>query len=179
MHLEAETTLTRRKLRKYLTWVVLSSQKIRLAAVLVACVFLVLLAAPMIAADPAGLEGYLGVGIAVAVAAFFLSMPVMTSALQYRSLPEDARTLRFLFDDESFEVVNDHAGGKGKRSTFRYASLLRTVEDKDAFYLFIRKGQAFIVGKEDFAVGDADELGSRLRALGAKTNRRWDQKLKR
>ena len=91
------------------------------------------------------------------------------------------RTLRFLFDDESFEVVNDHAVGKGKRSTFRYAALLRTVEDKDAFYLFIRKGQAFIVGKSDFAVGSADELGSRLRALGSgvKTKRRWDQKLKR
>jgi hypothetical protein len=168
MHLEAETTLTKRKLRIYLRWVVLSSQKIRLAAVLVACVFLVLLAAPMIAADPSSLEGYLGVGIAVAVAALFLSMPLMASALQYRSLPEDARTLRFLFDDESFEVVNDHGDGKGKRSTFRYAALLRTVEDKDAFYLFIRKGQAFIVGKEDFPVGGANELGSRLQTLGPK-----------
>ncbi len=169
MRLEAETTLTKPLLRKYLHWTLVENQRKRLAVVQLFGALLAMLSFLLIWKLPYDATGYVGLVLAVAVVAGFTTMPRWSAALQYRRQKGvDPVRQRFSFLDDAFEADRDPADASKGRATVRYDGLVKAVDDKDAFYLFITKNSAYVVGKADFTVGDPKELGDRLAKLPAK-----------
>jgi hypothetical protein len=165
MRLEAETTLTKPLLRKYLHWMLIENQKKRLAVVQLLGALLIALSFGLIWIAPTDAAGYIGLALTAAILAGFFTLPRWAASLRFRGMPEDMKTQRFVFLDDAF-VADLDAGERLKgHSTVRYDGLVKAVEDKDVFYLFIRKDNAFVVAKADFTVGNPKDLGERLAKL--------------
>lgn len=63
----------------------------------------------------------------------------------------------YVFRKQGFSVVDGE--NEMKR---RYEDVLRVYETPEAFYLYFNKGQAFIVAKDGFTAGTAEDLRRRL-----------------
>ena len=170
MRIEVETTLTKRLLRCYLTYTVHRRQKGKAALTLAACLLLVALSCGMLLLDPTQPLGFIGLAFAALFLAGFATMPRWAAALQWRNVSKDLATQRFAFGDDAAEVANDASGRVQGRSTVRYAGLLQAVADRDAFYLFIQRNQAFIVDRSKFPAGADAELAARLKEV---CGRKW------
>jgi hypothetical protein len=169
MRLEAETTLTKPLLRQYLHWMLVENQRKRLAVVQLFAALLAMLSFLLVWKLPNDASGYVGLALVAVVLLGFFTMPRWSAAMQYRSLKGIVPPAqRFVFLDDAFEADRDPENAAKGRATTRYDALVQAVDDKDAFYLFISKNNAFVIGKADFTVGDAKELVERLAKLPAK-----------
>ncbi len=61
----------------------------------------------------------------------------------------------YKFSDDGFEVTTDLDNG-----TAKYDTLMKIVEDKNYFFLFVQKYSAYIVPKCDFSSGDPAEFSA-------------------
>ena len=61
------------------------------------------------------------------------------------------------FDHETIEIET-HKPEVDAHASYRYTGILKGYERKDAFYLFVDKRRAFLVSKNGFTEGSAEEL---------------------
>jgi hypothetical protein len=169
MRLEAETTLTRPLLRRYLFWLVFRKRKGYGNKLLAALGVLALLVGATLLVDPAETTGCVVLGFLAALAAVFLLLPRISASLQLRSARQDALRQRLVFGDDAFEVSSEGEGAARSRTTVRYAGMPLAVENGGDLYLFFDRRQAYLMRKTDFVQGTSDELVARLRqVLGAR-----------
>jgi hypothetical protein len=93
---------------------------------------------------------------------YLATFPFWGAALNFRNLAQDTLTERYIFSDDTFEIMNESSERFQSQITIHYDGLHLAVEDGDAFYFFLDKARVFIVAKSDFTEGDPDELGRML-----------------
>jgi len=88
---------------------------------------------------------------------------LMTNMLYKNSfLQEEQAYMKFLFNQDNFEFENN-IGGLITTSVLIYQNILKCIETKDFFYLYINKNYAYIVDKNGFRNGNVLELSELLK----------------
>lgn len=112
------------------------------------------------------------IGAVVLLAAIFFGYSLwMKPSRMFRSKAGAALTTEVsIFTEASFtRTVRSEEGGMPDNSTGNYSVLIKAVETNRDFYLFTSPAQAYLIDKEYFTKGSAEELRSILqKTMGAK-----------
>ncbi len=174
MHLEAESTLTQERLRRFHRWNYYRKDYSRKIAILVAALVTANSWVSYVIAGTWNLALLALLVIMLLLLALLLVYPTISARGQYRRRPAQRLTARYTFDDDGFEMVNDGDPDLVERISVKYDGLFLVIEQAELFYFFTERNDAFIVWKYDFTEGDVDELGRYLaERLGPKYA--WDK----
>jgi hypothetical protein len=174
MRLEAVSTATAARHRRFQAWVTSRlSWSYRVIRILSLSMFLGLL---LMASLDGAIEAFaLPLALFALLTAYAFAIPSIAAARLFGMIPPDARTERYVFLDESFEVTTGGSPRFFQQTRVRYDGLAMAVEDGDGYYLFTQKNLAYVLWKGDFTEGDPKELGRTLNlALGPKY--RWEKR---
>lgn len=97
--------------------------------------------------------------LAFMIAAMFATLVLMKTlfpAINYKKSVLKEKRIDYIFRDVDFNITIKDKELNGTQD-IKYASLYRVYEGKNAFYIFIRKNQAFLVAKDGFDDADGAE----------------------
>jgi hypothetical protein len=162
MHLEAEATLSKERYRRFTYWQFYRKDYSKKSILLVLVLASVVLWINFLSQKTADLTMLPLLGLMTFLVVYLATFPFWGAALNFRNLAQDTLTERYIFSDDTFEIMNESSERFQSQITIHYDGLHLAVEDGDAFYFFLDKARVFIVAKSDFTEGDPDELGRML-----------------
>lgn len=162
MHLEAEATLSKEIYRRFTYWQFYRKDYSKKFILLILVLASVVLWIDFLSQKTVDLTMLPLLVMMTFFVVYLATFPFWGAAMNFRNLAQDTLTERYVFSDETFDIVNDGSERFQSQMTVRYDGLHLAVEDGDSFYFFLDKARVFIVSKSDFIEGDPDELGRML-----------------